>query len=280
MCARALQTPSPYRLTLLQRSRNHYEVASDLIKRAEDSVATPLGSLLSGQSPSSSLHSPTSSVSSFACTADTASTSPTTSISSLEDLVAKVESQPPRKRMKKKVSFSLPAERTIMEEEPMIRPDSPTLGFDEDYYTLSGRVSPISDNVAPQVISMPCPVRAPPPVPQRFSRPVSILKSIEAGDFMRNRSISRYRGHLSALQSQVNTHASSVQELLSPINHVPVKETHGSALATEGDGYVETTPLEDRKARIERLRKSGWQRKRFDAKRYEDLRHSVMAELA
>ena len=35
----------------------------------------------------------------------------------------------------------------------------------------------------------------------------------------------------------------------------------------------------DIKARIERLRATGWQRKRFDAGRYEALREQVLSEL-
>jgi hypothetical protein len=35
----------------------------------------------------------------------------------------------------------------------------------------------------------------------------------------------------------------------------------------------------DKQARIERLRRCGWQRKRFDPRKYEELRDSVMAEL-
>jgi hypothetical protein len=279
MCARSLQSPSPYRLTLLQRSRSHYEAASMLITQAEDSVAAPAGSSLTESSSSVSLHSPTSSVSSIAWTSDTASTSPTTSISSLEDLVAKVESQPPRKRMRKKVSFSLPSERTIVEE-PFIRPDSPTLGFDEEYNTMSGRDSPASPKIEAKISFIPRPARPPPPVPAKLSRPVSILKSIESGDLIRDRSVSRYREHLSALRSQVSTHASNVQDLLSPVT--AAQESMASSLSPviEAKSTInETTRLEDRKARIERLRKSGWQRKRFDVQRYEDLRHAAMAEL-
>ncbi|CAK7228995.1 hypothetical protein SEUCBS140593_007098 [Sporothrix eucalyptigena] len=58
--------------------------------------------------------------------------------------------------------------------------------------------------------------------------------------------------------------------------------------APNGDSELSdhsSTPIDDeshaldRKARIERLRRNGWQRKRFDPSRYEALRAAALAEL-
>ncbi|EGS19153.1 uncharacterized protein CTHT_0057780 [Thermochaetoides thermophila DSM 1495] len=146
ICARALPSTSALRTTLLQQARTHFDRASSLISSAEESIIRKArsGSAMSSRA-SSSCHSPSSSVSSSrAWTPDTQVSSPTESICSCD------EKNSSRKRSKK-VSFSLPRQQQQQQQniqepepesetsypvtpEPMVRPDSPTLGFDDSYF--------------------------------------------------------------------------------------------------------------------------------------------------
>lgn len=274
MCTRPLPLNSPYRIDLLQQARSHYEQAATLTRSAEDSIALKTRSG-SASSNHSSCHSPSGSVSSRTWTADSSSlSSPTYSVCSLEDLTAKSQTSQPRPKRVKKVSFSLPDEEEPFRiPEPFIRPDSPTLGFDDEYFHAGAALKDLPELPKPKVVNIELPLK-----PEH-----SIL---EEDSFVVERSVHRYNEHLSALRAQIASHSSHIDNLLS--SRTPQTS---DLLASESsrrestDGSPAGSPSGDlrsldKQARIARLRKSGWQRKRFDARRYEELCDSVMAELS
>lgn len=111
--------------------------------------------------------------------------------------------------------------------------------------------------------------------------------------------VDRYREHLAALKVQVASHSAELDALLEAPSSTatkaadrrsPVKtqasgragrRARGVGLGLSGvsDGDVEDPRALERRARIERLREGGWQRRRFDAARYESLCDDVLAEL-
>lgn len=287
MCARPLTKSSSYRTSLLQQARVHYDRAAALIQNAETSVVSRSRSSSTASSVSS-LHSASSSIFSQAWTAESDMTSPAYSVCSLESAFAKAK---PAHKPKKKVSFELPNDAkdtwsSFQVSEPLIRPDSPTLGFDDDYYTAAATrqelpkvpeqpVSRLSlreeDIYSVAVVHMEDPDSA---------NPSDSSDSEDDDPFGIGRSVHRYRETLSSLKMQVAGHLASVEELLS----APVSPLlSGTAdKSDEKQAHIvssEELRRQERNARIERLRKTGWQRKRFDARRYEELCEAVMAEL-
>jgi hypothetical protein len=177
------------------------------------------------------------------------------------------------------VSFSLPKDQSIhIVAEPFIRPDSPTLGFEASYFQF----------VAPQQPELPD-VLHPPPKFQEIELPLQQLQTIpedeaeyetedqedenESSHFVA-RSVSRCCEHLSSLRAQLARHSTSLDQLLSSSPSQPDAGSEATSETTTRKGTL------DRQARIERLRKAGWQRKRFDARRYEELCEAVLAEMA
>ncbi|KAK3995416.1 hypothetical protein QBC44DRAFT_25649 [Cladorrhinum sp. PSN332] len=267
MCARPLPSNSPLRTHFLQEARTHFDRAATLINAAEESVLSKFRPGSVNSSRGSSCHSPSGSISSRSWTPDSRMSSPTESVCSFDDLSSRLDSP---KRVKK-VSFSLPKEETIQIPEPIhfaepyIRPDSPTLGIDE--YFQAG----IAKQELPELPMLP-------PSPFKFQEvewPLhtipecddeDLLESSEEDDestYMIARSVDRCCEHLSGLRTQLVRHAASLDESLSP-----------KAVSAEATQFM------DKATRIERLRKIGWQRKRFNARRYEELCEAVMAELS
>lgn len=288
MCTRPLPLTSPYRTDLLRQASSHYEQAASLVQAAEDSVAARTRSG-SASSTHSSCHSPYGSVSSRTWTADTSLSSPTNSVCSFDDLATKSQSSPHRtlKRIKK-VSFSLPKEEeTFRIPEPLIRPDSPTLGFDDEYFHAGAALKTLPEPPRPKLIAEELPL-----VPE--DGPLGVNQDEEEDDddpFPVERSVHRYNEHLSSLRAQLASHSAHLATLLAGGG--------GSASPPQAETSVPLLPLSllplprprrdsvgvdpralDKQARIDRLRRSGWQRKRFDARRYEDLCEAVMAELS
>lgn len=249
MQARGSNSSATSRTYLLRQAREHYARASELIKTAETTARAPLR--LSTSCPS--LHSPTSSVSSQASTISSVSTitAPMSPVSALKS-ANKHHSNIPK--VKKRVTFiDTPVE-------PMIRPDSPTLGFDD----WSGRSSP-------EIIeAMPLPPSAISAkhlsVPFNPHKP-QLKLDVGTDPFLRTRSIHRYCSILTTLQRQITRHLSFIEDDLTA-DPAPVP----------GPLDAEIRAL-DVHARIERLRASGWQRKRFDVERYEALRENALADL-
>lgn len=296
-CARPLAAPSSYRDSLLQQARSHYEQADHLINNAEESALIKHRmSFALSPSPSPSPHSPSGSISSRAWSSETGFSSPAPSECSSEDLNTRLrqsQSPPsptilsPSPRPVKKVSFELP-KPSAPRFEPYIRPDSPTLGFDDEYFQTG-----FARQELPEI-----PVRAKTPEPimiqideeettprasksLNFFRMSSDISSDESVSSRRSSitdaPASRYCAHLTSLKTQLARHRANLETVIAT---PPVVEE-----ASDVYTFRCPTPVDegaqaiDRKARIERLRKNGWQRKRFDPSRYEALRYAAIAEL-
>jgi hypothetical protein len=253
MSAKPLSASSPYRNNLLRQARTHYQQASELIQSEDQSMKR---FSRHSSTNSSSMHSPVCSVSSRAWSESTGFSSPTPSLASLEEEVERMVLDTidvaPRK---KRVTFS---------DEPIIRPDSPTLGFDD----WLGRSSP--DPLPQPALRTAMVSRAEPPVED--------VPDVDDSLFLRERSIHRYTSVLSQLRAQVTSHLGSVEAQLA--------KPAGESLAPASGRSTPEVPLDNEelrglelKARVERLRKNGWQRKRFDPSRYEALREQALAEL-
>ncbi|KAK6227231.1 hypothetical protein QIS74_00786 [Colletotrichum tabaci] len=266
MLSRPLRGTSPYRTMLLQQARDHYTQASNLSKAADENMAR---SSRPSSAATSSMHSPSSSVSSRASsrtwTNSTAFSSPTPSVYSVEEAVNKISNN--QTSQKKRVTFC------EVPEEPFIRPDSPTLGF-EDFLCAPQEPEPRYLPVLPEE---PEPADEPeemakPPTPEPLN------EDCDAFDFLQERSIHRYCGLLSSLRSQIAVHIADIEEqLATPSQTFPSVNSLPTRAATP-ELSDELRSL-DIKARIERLRQNNWQRRRFDSSRYEALRESVLAEL-
>jgi len=290
LCARTLPPISPSRISLLQQARAHFDRAAALIDAAEDSIVTKARTE-SVSSRGSSCHSPAGSISSRAATPETRLSSPTNSVCSFDDLSSKTAPQTtgPSKKRVKKVSFSLPHEETIQIPEPMIRPDSPTLGFDDDYFHSGAARQYLPEPPKETTIKyneIELPLQLPlTPVPE--TEPLQLIPEDDA--FLMARSVDRYCENLSGLRAQLSRHSASLNELLSGLKdgqpatpRLLLQAAAETARAASPSGFNDSDELRklDRQARIERLRKNGWQRKRFDARRYEELCETVMSELA
>ncbi|KAK3383152.1 hypothetical protein B0T24DRAFT_36732 [Lasiosphaeria ovina] len=278
---------STFRTSLLQQARAHFDRAASLISAAEESVVRRVrpGSVMSSRG--SSCHSPAGSISSRTWTSDTPMSSPTNSVYSFEDLSAKSQSSTntsPVKRVKK-VSFSLPHDKPFRAlREPMVRPDSPTLGFDDEYFHLGAARQELPDLPRPKF--------------EEVELPLQVVSDMGSGAyedaFLTSRSldcsVDRYCDTLGGLRAQLASHSASLDSLLSakpdPTQSfrlsLALSARSRSATLTRSSfsGPADELIALDRKARIERLRQSGWQRKRFDARRYEELCETVMSELA
>ncbi|ORY66230.1 uncharacterized protein BCR38DRAFT_465177 [Pseudomassariella vexata] len=277
MCARPLSQSSAYRTKLLRDAKHHYETADNLILKVQETTTVQeTRSFSPSNSMTSSMHSPSLS-SSSASTVSTALSSPRTSVFSPGDKTEIVA-----KPAKKKVSFSgLPEPIEIPKpwqnwSEPYIRPDSPTLGWEEDYFLFGSQGSPApvvpAPGPEPAVIEEePVPQEEPetetPKVPLAAGvsspRPDEAKFDLEA--FLQTKNMIRFCAQLSALRNQVFWHRDAVNGLLAEHDDTP--ETPA------------VPELPQDLARIERLRASGWQRKRFDSRRYEVLREQVLNEL-
>ncbi|KAJ2907061.1 hypothetical protein MKZ38_008629 [Zalerion maritima] len=126
MAAQPILTMSPLRVKLLEQARNHYSNAAALIQAAEDSAVSKSRCSSSASTIFSRQHSPSGSVSSRAGTPLTDVSSPGCTSSMFNPPGPPPSMVAPTPPVKKKVSFYMP-----VPEEPLVRPDSPTLGFDD-----------------------------------------------------------------------------------------------------------------------------------------------------
>ncbi|KAL4728671.1 hypothetical protein ACLX1H_005422 [Fusarium chlamydosporum] len=271
MLARALDQAVPARTTLFHQARDHYQRASTLINAADSTVGPALLRRPSGTMTTlPSLHSADSSVSSYVSSTWTSShsLSPASSISS-------IQSASTSKRKKKRVTFSdVPVE--LLE-----RPDSPTLG-------LGSFLGPArsSSPELPANEAVPAPIRASSQGPRSILTPrspqeASPYAESEFDPFRHARSVHRYSALLTSLQRQVFRHLNFIEvELSQQQIFVPEEETPPSPTTTVMAATTSATPNADKarspelQARIERLRAKGWERKRFDVRRYAELRET------
>lgn len=295
---------------LLTQARKHYDAAAALILAAEVSVTSKTRSRSAGchsgifSMHTSSLHSPSGSVSSGTWSTPTTNSSPTNSVCSFDDMLSKSSSLAPSPRCsalastprsakgKKTVSFSLPKDETFrFPTEPYIRPDSPTLGFDDAYFS-----APITRRELPELPRGPAVVHiiSEPEEGREYVRMMGrrneyeddqgfFMDPLDDDDYDRRtaRCVYRYCETLSVLRSQIASHSHNLDELMgSPSKGAEAASLHSPALSHSSlDSASEEMLALDRQARIERLRRQGWHRKRFDASRYERLCNDVLAEL-
>jgi hypothetical protein len=279
MLARALHQAAPARTTLLNQARDHYQRASTLINAADSTVGPALLRRPSGTTTTlPSLHSADSSVSSYVSSTWTSShnVSPASSISS-------IQSVPTSKRKKKRVTFSdVPME--LLE-----RPDSPTLGLG----SFLGPARSISPELSGRGSSaVPAPLRPLAQAPRSILTPRSAQNEISPSTdavldpFRHARSVHRYSALLTSLQRQVFRHLNFIEaELGQQQTTLPYEDTPASPTTVNMATSASATPNADKtrspelQARIERLRAKGWERKRFDARRYAELRESASADM-
>jgi hypothetical protein len=293
MCARPLSTLSTYRADLFQQARNHYERATHLIRGAEESAQSKVRTSLPLSSHSSP-QSPSGSTSSRAWTSDTGFSSPAPSVCSSEDLNARLHqshfSSPPSlstfsRPARKKVSFELPKDHPPIFE-PYIRPDSPTLGFDDEYFVTGfvrqdlpeipscSKKSPVHSPTIHQVDDDDATPMASRDFYYLSRTSLDVESEFDRRSFELNSSASRYCAHLASLKSRLLQHRASLEAVIEAPT-VSESEITDRSPTPLGDDIRAL----DRMARIERLRKTGWQRKRFDPSRYEALRNAALAEL-
>ncbi|KAI1200513.1 hypothetical protein F5X97DRAFT_331918 [Nemania serpens] len=289
-CARPLSSSSAYRTKLLCSAQAHYAEAEALIAVAEwnmtERARTPSTALtMSPNSPGLSAGSRTSDESSTA-------SSPRTSMFFSDDESPPKLARPVRVKPKKKVSFSGLPEFFEFQPEPYIRPDSPTLGWDSDDLITTITDFELRPSLRTSVRSNMAAIPEPADSDiarndqeyhhdqERSSTPSNHVFDLES--FLQTRTLNRLCGQLSALRDQVARHRAAVDGLLDtstcgsgPI-YEPTSSTPTRLSSPAPSARDDETSLQDR---IARLRASGWQRKRFDGRRYEALREQVLGEL-
>lgn len=266
MSSRALHPASPYRTTLLRQAEAHYNCAADLIQ-AEDNTMKRFSRV---STASSNINSPAGSVSSRASTTSTRLSSPTPSIYGVDDKPAAGAVTAPAK---KRVTFS------DMVVEPIIRPDSPTLGFD-DWVAPT----PPTELKSALHIPQPQPVYQPESTeaPEFEDEERRVFNFRDSELFLPETSVDRYCSILSGLGTQVMIHLASIRaELEKPTTEDNFMSGRSTPESTTGatDAAVEAAKALELRARIDRLKQNGWRRRRFDPSKYQALRESVLAEL-
>lgn len=238
---------SSHREKLLRQARDNFARAFALVKIEDEDISRRWRS--SSAASSYMMHSPCSSTS-------TRVLSPTPSLT-----FSDCETKPTRVKRKKRVRFTNPiiAEPTIIE--PIIRPDSPTLGLDE----IDGELPlPLEHRFVPSAMEIKSALTSS-HVPM-FSAAPNMLEFDDP--FARDRSIHRYSTILDSLRRQIAAHLAAVDaELAAAATKTPLLACNEEMRALE------------LRTRIAKLKANGWQRRRFDAAKYEALRESAMADL-
>ncbi|KAH7170589.1 hypothetical protein EDB81DRAFT_171255 [Dactylonectria macrodidyma] len=184
-----------------------------------------------------------------------------------------------------------------------VRPDSPTLGlslfaggtFQDILNAMPSppptvpaappehvRAAPPAEPVEPAgAFHLPQPIQLSPSIqlPERVQTPESFqlpepARPAEPTEerLPVNRAAHRSSALLSGLQRQITRHLSFIDADLAAARNPPPTATN---LGLHDDEHRAL----DLQARIERLRASGWQRKRFDFQRYKQLREKAMADM-
>ncbi|KAG5943222.1 hypothetical protein E4U53_007070 [Claviceps sorghi] len=266
MQARAMHHSSPSRASLLKQAYDHYSIASDLAGQADQQASNLSSHARVDSFTLARMHSPTGSHVSDS-TASTRMSSPTPSLGSRRDTL-----KPTPK--KKKVAFcDEPAFCDELMTEPIIRPDSPTLGFDD----WLGRSSPepiLPESILKPVKQPPRPMSPPvahdalPPTPDLGDMDTEGEDSMSTDPFFHTRSVHRFCTILSSLRRQITSHMTTLDIEITACQ-IPTAPAFTSP---------EMQAL-DIQARIERLRACGWKRPRFNVQRYETLRENALADM-
>ncbi len=236
MQARQAPRASPSRYGLLGQAQEHYRVAAEIARREDILIASSVR--VASPSPSDKSASTDDSPPSTPTRVDT----PLSSAGSIED------SPSGSRKSKKRVTF-----RDVPIMEPIIRPDSPTLGFDD----WLGRSSP--EPICPEPILKHV---------HKMSEQVQSLPLDEAPELVQEVQSChetfgpQYYTVLASIRCQIEKHMAMLD----------------GELAEQGE--ASTLRNADIGTRIERLRACGWRRRRFDATRYRNLCENVLAELS
>lgn len=280
LCARPLSSTSAHRPRLLGQARIHFSRAAALLPLAEDAVVMRVRASSANSSRLSSCHSPSESISSRTWTPDTGFSSPTTSICSLDDLTTPTSSlDKQRQKRAKRVAFSLPTQAPPSSPsapfEVVFRPDSPTLGCDSCDAPANSALPDVSE--LPDIEHKPeAQTESEFESEQEESPEAESL--LQDGAFAIARSLHRYCEDLRVLRAQIASSQASLDQLLWPGAGWGLPDMLAEMSSVRLDARDKLRAL-DRQVRIDRLRKSGWQRKRFDPTRYQELCDAVMAEL-
>ncbi|KAI2613980.1 uncharacterized protein GGS25DRAFT_28324 [Hypoxylon fragiforme] len=351
LCARPLSSSSTYRTRLLRDAQTHYNKAEALIQNTEEGMTRRKrsGSI---SSTTSSPQSPGLSPSVRSSISSTTLSSPRTSVCSTDDGNLSKSMHKAGVKAKKKVSFSGLNDLIEFQPEPYIRPDSPTLGWEDDFFPQQCNTSipifPVPKNKPIMSLPMMGSEESPEPQPEvtdhaitkdhqsAAEEPNPSEDKFDLDAFLQTRSRNKISAQLSALRSQVCFHRDGIDALLAepedeppatpalpinldistpstPVDFIPPRLIRANTLPIEAESDPATpgTPSslrgsfasllgldspraiirpasvasnvrctdEGLKQRIERLRAGGWQRKRFDNRRYEALREQVLCEL-
>jgi hypothetical protein len=240
--ARAMYSTSPARVKLLQQARSHYTRADDVAQEEDDTISRSSRRSSAGSYSAYSVSS--------RATSSTTLSSPTNSIYGAYDprssrSLSRASSC--TSPSKKRVTF-LDCDSPSVSQEPIIRPDSPTLGFDDWSYM------PESE---PEVVTKS-------PSHEELSQNLR-------GLFFAQSPFDRYTSLLSDIRIQIASHIDALDKQMAS----------GPSIFSLSDlpNDSEEMRVFELRARIERLRSNGWRRPRFDARRYESLCDSVLSEL-
>ena len=277
MQVRGYHQNSSHRLEMLQNAQRHYKRAA-VLATAERLVMHHRRNSRTTASSSSASHSPSSSIASVESTS-TGMTSPCPSddLSPVHTKKSGFRNTSRPQTPVKRVAFQADFDDGLIA--LIERPDSPTLGCE----TTTERFSNSHQQTSPVVSSMP---NAPhslqetiPKEPQYESSateddPFSMLDHCQTDPFELHdpfklaRSTQRYLETLEGLDRQLKLHLSFVDDQISSAQR--------PAISTSMNQDLRKLDLQ---IRIERLRANGWQRKRFDAQKYETLRDNAMADM-
>jgi hypothetical protein len=238
-----------------QTRHNSICSSSSSIRSSVDSVFSSASSSRSSTA-SSVTPSPTSSC--YSTTSTSSDTTPTATITHKRAFSAPPSNsnnslEPAPLKIKKKVSFSVQLPRILSEAEFEAADDATII----DAF----------------------------PYPPSTTTPPSPTDDDTISDFLLSRALIRYRGHLSDLHNQINYHIKSVESQIAALQNA--RKAWPSNLPTlftdfgkgvDGVNKDEMKRVELR-ARIEKLKADGWQRKRFDGRRYQALCEKALVEL-
>ncbi|KPM40672.1 hypothetical protein AK830_g5886 [Neonectria ditissima] len=246
--AHGLHNASSARVDLLHQAQDHYQQASHLIASADASMNQSLQRESAvydfGDSPTSILSFPASAFWSPSVMSRGSSRASSISSQGGSDLDFKPGDQ-------------APLDAVSEDGDVLIRPDSPTLGLpswvDSSFRDIldampSPPTSPARESESPP---LPC-------LPERTSDHVH--------------SAFRYAGLLAGLQGQAVRHLAFIEIELEAARNPPPTAANLGLLHHEHRAL-------DLQARVEKLRAGGWQRRRFNSRRYEELRESAMADM-
>ncbi|KAB5580147.1 hypothetical protein GE09DRAFT_426912 [Coniochaeta sp. 2T2.1] len=200
------------------------------------------------------------------------------------------------KKRVKKVSFSLPlcakelAEQEREEREAaanfrfpsseqviIVRPDSPTLGFDGEYFLAGASLHDLPAPPLPSKSALRLRLR---PIPPPLTPQPDDLQ-IDPDFFRVERSVHKYNQTLAHLRQQLARHSHNLGAQLVQAADIGSSRPSSPAASptTTFDKAGADARAAEKQARIERLRRNGWARKRFDGRRYKELAREVLAEL-